>query len=175
MQQTSSSILLSCNIFHISSAFYWARKHWATPNGVNRFDFSIFSSLPLDWMTWLGWLSVLIFFFPVAKYELHKNNTFKLFIFIPLFFLVKLEGYFFFPNVDLKQRNWWKDPHHAQNYFTEKRAETRVIIVLVVRCRHSNHINIEVLLSLNYFYQTICVLYIEKKWALFVKQFISAQ
>ena len=65
--------------------------------------------------------------------------------------------------------------HHAQNYFTEKRAETRVIIVLVVRCRHSNHINIEVLLSLNYFYQTICVLYIEKKWALFVKQFISTQ
>ena len=113
MQQTSSSILLSCNIFHISSAFYWARKHWATPNGVNRFDFSIFSSLPLDWMTWLGWLSVLIFFFLVAKYELHKNNTFKLFIFIPLFFLVKLEGYFFFPNVDLKQRNWWK--HHARN------------------------------------------------------------
>ena len=102
MQQTSSSILLSCNIFHISSAFYWARKHWATPNGVNRFDFSIFSSLPLDWMTWLGWLSVLIFFFPVAKYELHKNNTFKLFIFIPLFFLVKLEGYFFFSKCRLE-------------------------------------------------------------------------
>ena len=50
-----------------------------------------------------------------------------------------------------------------------------VIGMYVVWCRqYSNHINIKVPLSLNYFYLTIYVLYIGKKWALFVKQIISA-